>query len=101
VRGWAAGGLSTSLRTVTTRVTTVGLPAAALSEVVAPEDRPAFFVVLDLEKNEVSDAEGRTTASDIIMDWVEVKGRRNRAVPRYDYRSRGLQSAAASFLTPP
>lgn len=47
-------------------------PVVLLDEVVA-EDRPAFFVVLDFEKNEESDAEGRTTVSDIIMDWVEGK----------------------------
>lgn len=47
-------------------------PVVPLDEVVA-EDRPAFFVVLDFEKNEESDAEGRTIVSDIIMDWVEGK----------------------------
>ena len=47
-------------------------PVVLLDEVVA-EDRPASFVVLDFEKNEESDAEGRTIVSDIIMDWVEGK----------------------------
>ena len=52
----------------------MGLVApVVLSDVVVAEDRPAF-VVLDFEKNEESDAEGRTIVSDIIMDWVEGKG---------------------------
>lgn len=51
----------------------MGLVApVVLSDAVA-EDRPASFAVLDFEKNEESDAEGRTTVSDIIMDWVEGK----------------------------
>jgi hypothetical protein len=59
---------------VTTRVTTMGLVApVVLSDVVVAGDRPAFFVVLDFEKNEESDVEGRTIVSDIIMDWVEGK----------------------------
>lgn len=70
-RGWVADGFSTGLRMVTTRVTTMGLVAPALSDVGVAEDRPAFFAALDLEKNEESDAEGRTIASDIIMDWAE------------------------------
>ena len=52
----------------------MGLVApVAVSDVVVVEDRPALFVVLDFEKNEESDAEGRTIVSDIIMDWVEEK----------------------------
>ena len=67
-RGCVADDFSTGLRTVTTRVTTMGLVAPALSDVGVAEDRPAFFAALDLEKNEESDAEGRTIVSDIIMD---------------------------------
>lgn len=52
----------------------MGLVAPVVpSDVVVAEDRPAFFMVLDFEKNEESDAEGRTIVSDIIMDWVEGK----------------------------
>jgi hypothetical protein len=51
---------------VTTRVTTTGLVPPVPPELVVPEDRPAFFVALGFVKNEESDAEGRTIASDII-----------------------------------
>jgi len=97
--GRLAGDFSAGLRTVTTRVTTTGLVAPVPSEVVVAEDRPAFFVVLDFEKNEESDVEGRTTVSDIIMDWVEGGGFGNTAVPRCDHRSRDLRSVLSH--TPP
>lgn len=62
-----AGDFSATLRTVTTRVTTTGLVAVVPAPVeVVAEDRPVFFVVLEFVKNEESDAEGRTIASDII-----------------------------------
>ena len=99
--GSVTGGFSTRLRTVTTRVTTMGFVALGPSEVVAAEDRSAFFVVLDFEKNEESDAEGRTTVSDIIMDWVEGEGLGTRAVPLECYhRSRGLRSVLSHTSIP-
>jgi hypothetical protein len=42
--------------------------APALSDAVVAEDRPVFFVVLDVEKNEESDVEGRRIVSDIITE---------------------------------
>lgn len=88
---------------VTTRVTTMGRVAPALSELVVPEDRPEFFVALDLEKNEESDPEGRTIVSDIIMDWVERRGSGKLGCTvtrgRYDHRSRVLRSILSH--TPP
>ena len=57
---------SAGLRTVTTRVTTIGLVALAPPGLVVTEDRPASFVALAFVKNEESDAEGRTIVSDII-----------------------------------
>lgn len=97
--GWVAGDFSAGLRTVTTRVTTTGLVAPALSDVVVPEDRPPFFVILDFEKNEESDAEGRTTVSDIIMDWVEGEGFGNTAVPPIMITGHGIPGPF--FLTLP
>ena len=76
------GDFSAGLRTVTTRVTTMGFAAPALSDVGVSEDRPGFFAVLDFEKNEESDAEGRTIVSDIIMDWGKGGASEPEAVPR-------------------
>ena len=72
----------------------MGFAAPALSDVLVAEDRPASFVVLDFEKNEESDAEGRTIVSDIIMEWVKGEGLGSReAVPRPNrHRSRDLRS---------
>lgn len=83
-------------------MTTTGFAAPALSDVLVVEDRPAFFVVLDFEKNEESDAEGRAIVSDIIMDWV--KGERAsdpEAVFRLNrHRSRDLRSVRSHTSTP-
>ena len=68
---WVESDFSTGLRTVTTRVTTMGFMAPAPSDVLVVEGRSAFLVVFGFEKNEESDAEGRTIVSDIITDWVE------------------------------
>ena len=87
-----AGSFTTGLRTVTTRVTTIGFVAPVVSDVVVAEGRSAFFVVLDFEKNEESDAEGRTIVSDIITDWVEGECFGTRAVPQHHHRSRDLRS---------
>jgi len=101
VEGGVAGDFSTGLRTVTTRVTTTGFGAPALSDVAVTGDLSAFFVVLDLEKNEESDAEGRTIVSDIIMDWVKEGLPNQRAVPRHNrHRSRDLRSALSHTSIP-
>lgn len=72
-----AGDFSACLRTVTTRVTTMGFEPPVQPEVLVAEDRPAFFVALGFVKNEVSDAEGRTIVSDIIcgVGWKRSRGR--------------------------
>lgn len=101
-KSWVAGDFSAGLRTVTTRVTTMGLVAPGLSDAVVAEDRPAFFVVLDFEKNEESDAEGRTIASDIIMDWVEALRERAPGTQLYPdmIESRVTGSPVRSFSHP-
>ena len=71
-------------------------------DVVGAEDRPESFVVLDLVKNEESDAEGRRIVSDIICGLGregerEVLG--GRAAPGV-YDSRVTGSPVRFFLTP-
>ena len=68
-----------------------------LSGVVVAEDRPASFAVLDFEKNEESDAEGRTIVSDIIMDWVQ--GKRAPETELYPDMIAGHGIAGPPFLT--
>ena len=80
-----AGDFSAGLRTVTTRVTTIGFEPPVPPEVLVAEDRPAFFVALGFVKNEVSDAEGRTIVSDIIcgVGWRGGRGRESWKHTRY------------------
>ena len=78
----------------------MGFAAPALSDVLVAGDRPAFFVVLDFEKNEESDAEGRTIVSDIIMDWVKGEGLGSRGCSP-DLIVTGHAISGPVFLTPP
>lgn len=72
-----ASDFSAGFRTVTTRVTTMGLTVAPVAPgAVVAEDRPAFFVVLDFVKKEESEAEGRTIVSDIICGLGRGEGGR-------------------------
>ena len=79
----------------------MGFVAPALSDEAVVEDRPPFFVVLDFEKNEESDAEGRTTVSDIIMDWVEGVGFGSRAQTPVMHRPASHGISGPFFLTHP